>query len=162
MKVLVVFYSHEGNTRFIAEQIADATSADVLELKPVKEMSATGFMKYVWGGKQVAMGEKPDLRPYDEDPRDYDLVFIGTPVWSFTYAPVIRTFLETWDLTGRKVALFACHSGVLGRTFKRMRQALAGVQVLAEMGFVEPLAGRTEEEGEWARTWALTIVSQAG
>ena len=53
MKPLIVFYSFEGNTKLIAEKIAQTVDAEALELKPQKEIRTKGFMKYFWGGKQV-------------------------------------------------------------------------------------------------------------
>ena len=47
MKKLVIFYSFEGNTKYIAENIAEAVDADILELKPVKDIKSNGFMKYL-------------------------------------------------------------------------------------------------------------------
>ena len=49
MKKLVVFYSYEGNTKFIAKTIAESINEDILELKPVKDMDSKGFMKFIWG-----------------------------------------------------------------------------------------------------------------
>jgi len=46
-KILVVYYSFEGSTRLMAETIAHELKADVLELKPVKDLQSKGFMKYV-------------------------------------------------------------------------------------------------------------------
>ncbi len=53
MKKLVIFYSFEGNTKLIAENIAQAIGADLLELKPKKKMKSKGFMKFVWGGQHL-------------------------------------------------------------------------------------------------------------
>jgi len=58
-KMLIVFYSLTGNTRFIAEAIAETINADVLELKPIKELKADSGMKYMWGGAQATMKKKP-------------------------------------------------------------------------------------------------------
>jgi flavodoxin len=80
MKTIVIFYSFEGNTRLIAENIARAAAADLLELKPKKEIPSHGFMKYVWGGRSTMMKADPELLPYDKDLQRYDLFFIGTPV----------------------------------------------------------------------------------
>ena len=61
MKILIVYYSYEGNTRFVAEHIAEFFHADVQELRPKIDMHSRSFMKYVWGGNMVLMREKPDL-----------------------------------------------------------------------------------------------------
>ena len=80
MKKLVVFYSFESNTKFIAENIAGEINADILELKPKKDIRSRGFMKYFWGGRAMTMKTRPELMPLDKNPQDYDLLFIGTPV----------------------------------------------------------------------------------
>jgi len=67
MKKLVIFYSFEGNTKYIAENIAEAVGADILELKPKKDVSSGGFMKYLWGGRQVVLGKKPELTAMREE-----------------------------------------------------------------------------------------------
>ena len=69
MKTLVIFYSFEGSTKFIAQTIANEIGAELLEIKPEKEIVSHGFMKYVWGGKQAVMKEKPALLPFDKNPR---------------------------------------------------------------------------------------------
>ena len=67
MKNLVVFYSLEGNTKFIASQIAKKVNADILELKTKKEYPNKGFKKYFWGGRSVLFNQKPELMEYDKD-----------------------------------------------------------------------------------------------
>ena len=53
MKILVIYYSFEGNTEFIAQAMARHAGADILKLEPQNEQRHKGFMKYIWGGKQV-------------------------------------------------------------------------------------------------------------
>ena len=161
MRVLVVYYSLEGNTRFIAESIAEAVGADLLELKPKKELSSKGFMKYMWGGRQVVMGEKPELMPFDKNPQDYDLIFIGSPVWAFSFAPPLNTFLSNHGLKGRKVALFSSCGGTKGGTFDRMRKLLSGNTIAGEMEFIEPAKNRPGKQAETARDWAKSMQGPA-
>ena len=119
MKKLIVYYSFEGNTEFVANLIAQETQADILKLEPADETRPTGFMKYIWGGKQVFTKTKPELKPFDKNPMDYDLIIIGTPVWANTYAPALRTFLDKQDICDKKIALFCCcQGGFPGGTFK--------------------------------------------
>ena len=106
MKVLVIFYSLEGHTKLLANAIAKVTGADILEVKPKKEITKKGFMKYLKGGGQVIRKVEPEILPLSLDPNDYDLLFIGTPVWAGGYAPALRTFFSTVGFCGKKVAFF--------------------------------------------------------
>ncbi len=157
---MVVYYSFEGNTRFIAQTIAEAVGADLLELKPKKEIGTHGFMKYVWGGRQVVLKKEPALLPLDKQPQDYDLLFIGTPVWAYSYSPPIRTFFSTANLSGKKIALFCCHGGDKRRTLEKMRESLPGNDIVGESDFVEPLSGDKDASARRAGDWARDIVSR--
>lgn len=158
MKVLVVFYSFEGNTKLIAENIAEIINADILELKPKKEMKSKGFMKYFWGGKAAIMKAMPELFPIEKNPQNYDILFIGTPVWAFTYAPPLNTFFSTSPVSNKKIALFCCHGGGKGRIFDKMKKALKGNQILSEIDFCDPLKKDTGIHIQRAREWAENII----
>ena len=154
MKKLVVYYSFEGNTKFIAEVVANALGADILELKPAKEISTHGFMKYFWGGKQVFMKEKPELLPFSKDPGYYDAIVIGTPVWSFTFSPPIGTFFSKAKLSGKKTALFCSHSGGMKKTLEDMKKKLEGNEFIGEADFVDVLKNKDEnlkKAADWAK-----------
>jgi flavodoxin len=160
MKTLVVFYSLEGNTKFIAQKIAEATGADVLELKPKKEtVKPHSLSKYFWGGKQVMMKQKPELVPFDYKPGEYDLLFIGTPVWAWNYSPPMGTFLSNVKLAGKKVALFCSDGGAMGKTFENMEKELTGNKIAGKINFKEPLKNNPEECAAKAKEWAIEISS---
>lgn len=106
MKALVLYYSFEGHTRQIAEVIAQAINADLEAIKPVHELRSHGFSKYIWGGRQAVMGKKPELQALTSNVQDYDVLFIGTPVWAFTYSPPIRTLIHSDLLKDMKVVFF--------------------------------------------------------
>jgi len=161
MKALVIYYSYEGNTRFVAEQMAEEIGAELLELKPVNEMTSKGFMKFVHGVKRVMSPKCPELQPLDKNPAEYDLILLGTPVWGFTYAPPLRTFFAQTALSGKKIALFCSSGGKPGKTFLRMREKLAGNEILGDIGFVEPLRAGKEARGEEAREWAGRMAATA-
>lgn len=161
MKKLIIYYSLDGNTRFVAEKIAAATGAELLELRPQKDLKAKGLLKYLWGGRQVVQKEAPDLEAFEIDPSGYDLLVLGTPVWAFTYAPAMRSFLMNHKPIGKKVAFFCCSGGGPGKTLGAMREALAGNEILGEIGFVEPLQKKQAEQTSQAVTWAKVLVEQA-
>jgi len=159
MKKLVIFYSFEGNTKYIAENIAEAVGADMLELKPKKDVSSGGFMKYLLGGSQVVLGKKPELNDLDKNLEEYDVIFIGTPVWASNYAPSLRTFFSQVNLKNKKIALFCCNRGGVGKTFTAMREELKENHILGEIEFVDPIKGQ-QGKASMAKEWALEIVNK--
>ncbi|KKK44696.1 MAG: hypothetical protein Lokiarch_15860 [Candidatus Lokiarchaeum sp. GC14_75] len=68
LKKLIVYYSLTGNTRFIAETLKDPIEADILELKPIKELNADSTSRFIWGGYQSTMKKKPKLMDFDIKP----------------------------------------------------------------------------------------------
>jgi len=161
MKKLVIYYSLEGNTRFIAEQVAAAVAADLLELKPKHDIQPRGFMRYFWGGKQVIMQAKPELLPFAVNPADYDLLFIGTPVWAWNYAPALNTFFAKVKLQGKLIGLFCCSGGMEGKTRANMARALAGNTIIGEIGFQDPLKHDRHADAKRAQQWAQELVAKA-
>jgi flavodoxin len=158
MKKLVVYYSLDGNTRLIAETIAETVGADILELKPVKEITRNNFIKIFAGGKQAILKAEPELHLLNVKPEDYDLIFIGTPVWAWTYAPTLRTFFKTHKLKNKKVALFCCHGGGPRNFFEKFEEAVAGNTILGRVEFKDPIRNAKERDVQMARDWSKLIV----
>lgn len=158
MKKLVVYYSFEGNTKLIAETIAQAIEADILELRLKKELKSRGFIKYLWGGRQVTLSIKPELQPLDKNPEKYDVLFIGTPVWAWTYTPALRTFFSAHLLSNKKIALFCCHGGGKGWVFDKMKKALKLFSVLGESDYFEPLKTNPDMHIQKAAVWSKKIM----
>ncbi|MEZ4357721.1 MAG: flavodoxin [Eubacteriales bacterium] len=155
MKTLVIFYSLEGNTRFISKIIAKELNADILELKTKKEYPSTGFKKYFWGGKSVVFKEKPVLINDKVDLGLYDNVIIGTPIWAGTYAAPYNTFLKEYNFFGKKIALFACQGGgSTKKCFKMFKEALDGNQFIGEIDFMDPLTNDKDTNAKKAADWA--------
>lgn len=162
MKALVIYYSHDGNTRLVARAIAEAVGADTLELKPTKEVASQGFAKFFWGGAQVMMKRTPPLLPFDKQPREYDLLFIGTPVWAGTYTPPLRTFFSTMDPKGKQIALFCCYAGNKRTVLQDMKDALPRNSFVREIDFIDPAEQETAESIQKASEWAKEIVATLG
>lgn len=156
-KKLVVYYSLEGNTKFIATAIAAAIGAQLLELKPEKDLSKDSFTKYIWGGKQVVFKEKPLLQSYQLDPNSFDTIIFGTPVWASSFAPALNTFLHKHPLKGKRVGIFTCFGGGSGSTYANIKRLLPGNEFIGEIGFKEPLKKNTEEQKLQAIDWAKKL-----
>lgn len=158
-KVLIVYYSLTGNTQFIAETIQDALKVDIEELKPIKELNPNSSMRFMWGGMQATMKKKPDLNPIQKNPLEYDLIFLGTPVWAWTFTPPVRSYLSKYDLSGKKVAIWTCNAGDGKKALSRFKEALKDAQILGEISFQVPLNNNPEEAKERAISWANEIIN---
>ncbi len=157
MKALVLYYSFSGNTRLIAEAVAKELNADLEELKPVKPLNASGAWYVMWGLRQLVSQSKPPLLPPEHDPDAYDRIVIGTPVWSYTVTPPIRTFLDEHPFNGKKIALFCCHGGNYGKTLEDMKNALTGNEIIGTADFYDPLKHNTAGNCQKAAAWASTL-----
>jgi len=115
MKNWLYYYSLNGNTKFIAGQIALETGADVLELKPKTDIPEKGFMRYLWGGREVMAKQTPLLSDPGKKAEEYEMIFIGTPVWAFSFAPAVRSFFKNVHLENKKIALFCCSAELKGK-----------------------------------------------
>ena len=154
MKNLVIFYSLEGNTKFIAEKIAKKINGDILELNTKKQYPNKGFKKYFWGGRSVIFHQKPELIPYDKNIDEYDNIFIGTPIWVWTYAPPYNTFLEESIINNKNIYLFACHGGGgADKFYTSIKRDIPNNNFVSEIDFNEPLTNKKEEAIDKLNKW---------
>lgn len=121
-KKLVVYFSYTGHTKYIAEMIKEKLNCDILEIKPVKEYSKDYNQVVSEEQSNEISNKKPKIQSIDKDLSKYDEIIIGSPVWWYTIAPVIRTFLSENDLTGKVIKPFATNAGWLGQTFKEIQK----------------------------------------
>ncbi len=151
MKDLIVFYSLEGNTRYVAERIRDSVGADMLSLVPKKPIKSKGFSKFIWGGKSAMMGEKPELEKYDVDLNGYDRIIFGFPVWASNITPPIRTFISDnlEALKGKRFVAFACQSGNgAEKAFQKLSGCLGDIEFEQTAVFIDPKARQSRETDE--------------
>ncbi|AAK81347.1 flavodoxin [Clostridium acetobutylicum] len=154
MKSLIVFYSLEGHTKFIADIIGNNLGSDLLELKPEKEIPKTGFKKYFWGGKSAIFKEKPNLQNKIPSMDEYDTIIIGTPVWAGTYAPPINTFISSVQMKNKRIAFFACHGGGgAKKCFEKLEEALKGNTFIGEIEFKDPTENEREKVTKEIKDW---------
>jgi len=153
MKGLVIYYTLEGNTQFIADTLAKEMDFDVLQLKPIKDVPKKGFSKYVWGGKQVLFNQKPELEPFNKDFEQYDVIIMGSPVWASSYVPAYNTFFSENSIQNKKIALFCCYAGNEGKIFEAFKSKLSGNEILGQIGFKDPLKYNTQQNMDVAKKW---------
>ena len=148
MKRLIVYFSLEGNTEYIADELAKTLPADKLKLVPKKTLHTSGFGKFFWNGKSAVMAEKPELESYDVDLSAYDQIIFGFPVWAGTFTPPLRTFIveNKEALSNKSIAAFACQSGAgAEKAFVKLQECL-GIDGFVETAiFVDPKEKPSEE-----------------
>lgn len=110
-RMLVVFYSHTGNTRTIARHIQALTGCDLLDLEPVTPYPRDYDTVVSQAKKEKQQGFLPPLKnPLDMVSR-YDVILVGSPSWWGTFAGPVRTFLSTAALGGKTLIPFITHEG---------------------------------------------------
>jgi hypothetical protein len=83
--------------------------------------------------------KKAPLKPYAFNHQIYDLIIIGAPVWAGSPARPIRAFLAEAGITGKKIALFVCHNGGLGKALRKLEVLLSGNDIVDEADFISPI-----------------------
>lgn len=120
-KKLVAYFSASGVTKSTAERIAKAAGADLFEIKPEQPYSKADLD---WTNKKSRSSvemSSPDSRPEIaeklDNMGDYDVVFVGFPIWWYVAPTIINTFLESYDFSGKTVIPFATSGGSgMGKT----------------------------------------------
>lgn len=106
VKVLVAYFSYSGTTKKAAESISEKTGGDLYEIAPLNGYSNV----YTQSNREIRRGERPALANTVENMDEYDVVFVGYPVWWHATPAPINTFLESYDLSGKLIIPF-CTSG---------------------------------------------------
>jgi flavodoxin len=116
-KVLVAYFSATNNTRPLAEYIADAAGADLYEITPAVPYTSAD-LNYNDSSSRTTIemndaSSRPEISGSVENMAEYDVVFIGYPIWWGQAPRNISTFLESYDLSGKTIIPF-CTSGSSG------------------------------------------------
>ena len=122
MKSLVAYYSRTNITKKLAENIASRTDADIEEIIP--KVNYDGKMGYARGGKHAISSKIIDLEDLKFNPEDYDVVYLGTPVWASRPSTPLYTYMKNNEGKFKNVRFFvtAGASGFDG-ALKHMEEA---------------------------------------
>ncbi len=125
-KTLVAYFSASGVTEKVAKKIADTVGADIYEIKPeVKYTKADLNWMNKKSRSSIEMNDKsfrPAMISGDIDVSGYDTVCLGFPIWWYVAPTIVNTFLEAYDLSGKKIILFAtAGSSGFGDTAKELK-----------------------------------------
>ena len=121
-KILVAYYSRpgdnyevgvipKGNTAIMAEMVAEKTGGTLFEIKPVKEYPAAYKECTDVAKQEQAENARPEIANKVENFNEYDVIFLGYPIWWSDFPMIIYTFLEQNDFNGKTVIPFCTSAG---------------------------------------------------
>lgn len=144
MKTLVAYYSRTGTTKKVAKMIAQKLGAELEEIKDTVDRS--GVKGYLLSGRDAMKKRLTTLEPATHNVSQYDLVIIGTPIWSWNMSVPARTYVTEQKDNFKDVAYF-CTMGGLGsvRVFAGLAE-ITGKKPKATLAFTtkEVVSGNIE------------------
>lgn len=134
-KILVAYFSASGVTKKVAEKLAALVNADIHEIKPKVPYTKADLN---WMDKKsrssVEMNDKafrPEIVKEDLNLSSYDTILLGFPIWWYVAPTIINTFLENYDLSGKRIVLFATSGGSgFGNTIKELKPSVADAEII--------------------------------
>ena len=125
-KKLVAYFSASGVTAKVADLLADAVGADIHEIRPKVPYTKADLN---WMNKKsrssIEMNDKsirPEIAESNVKIENYDVIFLGFPIWWYVAPTIINTFLESADFSGKKIILFATSGGSkFGKTVEELK-----------------------------------------
>ncbi len=132
-KTLIVYYSLTGRTKAIAEIIAENLKGDLFELNTAEALPS-GVNLHLAIKNQIKTKEYPALKALP-DLSAYDTVFVGAPVWWYTVATPVLSFLNQIDFQGKKVVPFSTQGSNIGTFFEDFATAAKNANILLHASF---------------------------
>ena len=134
-KTLVAYFSASGVTAGVSKNLAKAADADLYEIKPQVPYTREDLN---WNDQQarstIEMNDKsfrPPLADKDVNIQEYDVVYVGFPIWWYVAPTIINTFLESYDFSGKTIILFATSGGSgFGNTVNELEESCPGAKLI--------------------------------
>ena len=130
----MAYFSASGVTGTVAKKLAEATGADMYEIRPaVKYTSADLNWQNSNSRSSIEMKDKtsrPELADKNADIPGHDVILLGFPIWWYVAPTIINTFLEAYDFGGKKIVLFATSGGSgFGRAVDGLKPSAPGASI---------------------------------
>ncbi len=149
---LVAYFSASGVTATVAENLAEACGADIHAILPKKRYSEADLnWRNENSRRSIEMknqASRPEIEYLRDDMADYDTIFLGFPIWWYVAPTIINTFLESYDMTGKTIILFATSGGSgMGKTPQKLQPSCPGTKLVE--GKVLPQDITLDELSAW-------------
>ena len=109
--VLVVYFSHTGNTETVANFIHDAVGGDIVKLETEEPYTNNYNDLLDIAQEEQRENARPILSTQIDNIEDYDTIFLGYPIWWGDMPMALYTFLDEYDLSGKTIAPFVTSGG---------------------------------------------------
>ena len=136
-KKLVAYFSASGVTENLSKDLAAVAGADLYEIKPaVLYTEADLDWKDKESRSSVEMRDlafRPPIADKDANIADYDVIFVGFPIWWYIAPTIINTFLESYDFSGKTIVAFATSgSSLMGETVEKLKPSVSDTAIFKE------------------------------
>lgn len=121
--ILVLYFSMTGNTQSVAEIIQDQVGGDIVKLETEQEYPSDYDELLDYAQNELSENARPKLKTSIENINDYDVIFLGYPIWWGDMPMPVYSFLDEYDLSGKTIAPFVTHGGSgLSSTPEKIKQ----------------------------------------
>mgnify|MGYP000811362700 FL=1 len=110
-KTLIVYFSWGGNTKTVANHIYDLIGGEIVEVETVIPYPDTYEEVTQIAPGELASDYRPELKTKVDNMDEYDTLIVGTPIWGGHLTPAMKSFLASYNLSGKSIAPFCTHGG---------------------------------------------------
>ena len=153
-KSLVAYFSASGVTKKVAERLNEVVQGNLFEIVPEQPYTSADLN---WTNPKsrssVEMNDKsfrPAVKEKISDMGEYDIIYLGFPIWWYIAPTIINTFLEQYDLRDKTIIPFAT-SGMsgMGKTNDYLENSCKGARVMKGQRFDENVSA--DELSDWVK-----------
>lgn len=156
-KILVSYFSASGVTARVAQKLSQAIDGDLHEITPAQPYSQADLD---WTNPQSRSSQemknkayRPAIQNEVKNMDDYDVIFIGFPIWWYVAPTIINTFLEQYDLSGKTIIPFATSGGSgMGNTTQELKVSCGNAKLYQGRRF------DSQVDVDTLKTWAESFL----
>lgn len=128
--ILIAYYSLTGRTERVAEEIVSKLKSDVEKI--IDKKKRKGLFGFLFAGRDAFRERLTEIEKPSKDPSKYDLVILGTPVWAGNITPALRTYLNLFKGSFKKLAFFTTSGG---RDYGKLSEKVANITGIKPMSY---------------------------
>jgi flavodoxin len=157
-KILIVYFSHSGNTKTIANHIHEQVGGDMFEIKTVNNYPSDYDSVLEQARKEKAENYRPKLSDEIKDIKEYDIIYIGFPNWLGDMPMAVYAFLEQYDFSGKTIIPFTTHgSSGFSNNINTIKSILPDSVILEGLAVSRASIQNSKNEvNEWLKKLEMT------